>query len=195
MSGPFPRFGFGLLFSTYLVSVGYGAAYRRVRRPIRFAYLQVSIDLVLASGERNGPSLGFPDLWIVDYKTGSQRGFNLRESRKGESSEQKFQRQLVDGRGVQLALYALAAHVYPTSIRATGVGTAVGFGRIGGVLSPSVGQWALDSGGASGYFRLIAITMSAAFVALAAVGRHIPRAAVANAADFGSSKFKVQSAK
>ena len=41
---------------------------------------------------------------------------------------------------VQTTMYALAAHVYPTSIRATGVGTAVGFGRIGGVLSPSVGQ-------------------------------------------------------
>ena len=76
---------------------------------------------------------------------------------------------------VQTTMYALAAHVYPTSIRATGVGTAVGFGRIGGVLSPSVGQWALDSGGASGYFRMIAATMTVAFVALAAVKRHIPR--------------------
>jgi AAHS family 4-hydroxybenzoate transporter-like MFS transporter len=76
---------------------------------------------------------------------------------------------------VQTTMYALAAHVYPTAIRATGVGTAVGFGRIGGVLSPSVGQWALDAGGANGYFRVIAMTMSVAFVALAAVKRHIPR--------------------
>ena len=77
---------------------------------------------------------------------------------------------------VQTTMYALAAHVYPTSIRATGVGTAVGFGRLGGVLSPSVGQWALDAGGASGYFRMIAATMTLAFVALAAVKRHIPGA-------------------
>jgi MFS transporter, AAHS family, 4-hydroxybenzoate transporter len=96
---------------------------------------------------------------------------------------------------VQTTMYALAAHVYPTSIRATGVGTAVGFGRIGGVLSPSVGQMALDSGGASGYFRMIAMTMTVAFVALAGVGRHIPRAARARAAAFGSSKLKVQSVK
>jgi MFS transporter, AAHS family, 4-hydroxybenzoate transporter len=96
---------------------------------------------------------------------------------------------------VQTTMYALAAHVYPTSIRATGVGTAVGFGRIGGVLSPSLGQWALDSGGASGYFRIIAITMSAAFVALAGVKRHIPRVAVAHEATFESAKFKMQSAK
>jgi len=49
LSGPFARFGFGLLFATYLVSIGYGAAYRRVRRPIRFAYVQVTIDLGLAT--------------------------------------------------------------------------------------------------------------------------------------------------
>jgi AAHS family 4-hydroxybenzoate transporter-like MFS transporter len=96
---------------------------------------------------------------------------------------------------VQTTMYALAAHVYPTSIRATGVGTAVGFGRIGGVLSPTLGQWALDSGGASGYFRIIAITMSAAFVALAGVKRHIPRVAVAHEASFENAKFKVQRAK
>jgi AAHS family 4-hydroxybenzoate transporter-like MFS transporter len=83
---------------------------------------------------------------------------------------------------VQTTMYALAAHVYPTSIRATGVGTAVGFGRIGGVLSPTVGQWALDSGGASGYFRMIAATMTVAFVALAAVKRHIARDSPAPAA-------------
>jgi AAHS family 4-hydroxybenzoate transporter-like MFS transporter len=96
---------------------------------------------------------------------------------------------------VQTTMYALAAHVYPTSIRATGVGTAVGFGRIGGVLSPSVGQWALESGGAPGYFRMIALTMSVAFVALAAVKRHIPRVAVAHGTTFESAKLNVQSAK
>ena len=37
---------------------------------------------------------------------------------------------------VQTTMYALAAHVYPTGIRATGVGTAVAFGRVGGVVSP-----------------------------------------------------------
>jgi AAHS family 4-hydroxybenzoate transporter-like MFS transporter len=77
---------------------------------------------------------------------------------------------------VQTTMYALGAHVYPTSIRATGVGLAVAFGRIGGVLSPTVGSWALDSGGASLYFGLIAGTMTLTFVALAAVRRHIPGA-------------------
>lgn len=77
---------------------------------------------------------------------------------------------------VQTTMYALAAHVYPTAIRATGVGTAVAFGRIGGVVSPYAGAWALDSGGASRFFGLIAATMTAVFVALVAVRHHIPRA-------------------
>jgi AAHS family 4-hydroxybenzoate transporter-like MFS transporter len=78
--------------------------------------------------------------------------------------------------GTQTTMYALAAHVYPTSIRSTGVGTAVAFGRIGGVLSPSVGSWALESGGVPLYFRLLAGTMVATFAALASVWHHIPAA-------------------
>ena len=83
---------------------------------------------------------------------------------------------------VQTTMYALAAHVYPTAVRATGVGTAVAFGRIGGVLSPSVGSWALETGGSSRYFGLIAATMVLAFAALSAIRRHIPGAAVGHAA-------------
>ena len=60
-------------------------------------------------------------------------------------------------------------------IRATGVGTAVAFGRIGGVVAPYAGSWALESGGASQMFTLIAGTMTVVFVALASVRRHIPR--------------------
>jgi len=80
---------------------------------------------------------------------------------------------------VQTTMYALAAHVYPTAVRATGVGTAVAFGRVGGVLSPSVGSWALESGGSSRYFGLIGATMAMAFVALASIRRHIPGTAAA----------------
>jgi len=80
---------------------------------------------------------------------------------------------------VQTTMYALAAHVYPTAVRATGVGTAVAFGRVGGVLSPSLGSWALESGGSTRYFGLIAATMVAAFAALAAIRRHVPGAAAA----------------
>jgi hypothetical protein len=68
------------------------------------------VDLILGRGERADAGVGFSDLWIVDYKTGRQRDFNLRELRKNQSPEEKFRKQLIDGRGVQLALYALAAH-------------------------------------------------------------------------------------
>ncbi len=67
------------------------------------------IDLILARGRANASSLGFADFWVIDYKTGRQRGFSLRELRRNESSEEKLHKQLVDGRGVQLGLYALAA--------------------------------------------------------------------------------------
>src|SRR5439155_26575535 len=66
------------------------------------------IDLMLARGERHDSQIGYPDLWVVDYKTGRQRGFNLRDARKYKSSQEKFRKQLIEGRGVQLALYALA---------------------------------------------------------------------------------------
>src|SRR5262245_35750444 len=78
---------------------------------------------------------------------------------------------------VQTTMYALAAHVYPTAVRATGVGTAVAFGRIGGVLSPSLGSWALESGGSARYFGLIGATMTGALAALASIRRHVPAAA------------------
>ena len=68
------------------------------------------IDLILGRRKSEKSQIGYTDLWVVDYKTGRQRGFTLKELRRKESSEQKFRKQLIDGRGVQLALYALAVH-------------------------------------------------------------------------------------
>ena len=86
----------------------------------------------------------------------------------------------------QTTMYALAANVYPTAIRGTGVGTTVAFGRIGGVLSPIIGAPVLDLG-TQPYFFAIAGTMSVTFIALASVKRHVPwpvfgiKAAIASA--------------
>jgi len=41
--------------------------------------------------------------------------------------------------GAQSGLNALAASFYPTTIRATGIGWALGIGRIGSIVGPSVG--------------------------------------------------------
>jgi AAHS family 4-hydroxybenzoate transporter-like MFS transporter len=82
---------------------------------------------------------------------------------------------------VQTTMYALAANVYPTDIRSTGVGTAVAVGRIGNVLAVYVGSWALGAGGPSGYFTSWAVLMALVLVSLAAVKRHVPGSAVAGA--------------
>jgi AAHS family 4-hydroxybenzoate transporter-like MFS transporter len=75
--------------------------------------------------------------------------------------------------GVQTTMYALAAHVYPTEIRGTGVGSAVAFGRIGNVVASYVGNGALDRGGNPLYFTSWAVMMGLVLASLAVVRRHI----------------------
>jgi AAHS family 4-hydroxybenzoate transporter-like MFS transporter len=75
---------------------------------------------------------------------------------------------------VQTTMYALAAHVYPAGIRATGVGTAVAFGRIGGVASSYAGAYALEYG-PSQMFAFIGGMLAIVLAALAVVRSHIPR--------------------
>jgi MFS transporter, AAHS family, 4-hydroxybenzoate transporter len=76
---------------------------------------------------------------------------------------------------VQATMYALAAHVFPTSIRGTGVGTTVAVGRVGNVLASYVGSWALVAGGPPMFFMTWAAALTIVFVALALIRRHIPR--------------------
>ena len=76
--------------------------------------------------------------------------------------------------GVQTTMYALAAHVYPTPIRSTGVGTAVAFGRIGNVVAAYAGSVAIDRGGPSAYFVLWSVLMLVVLLALACIRRHVP---------------------
>ncbi|HYR42556.1 MAG TPA: MFS transporter [Terriglobia bacterium] len=76
---------------------------------------------------------------------------------------------------VQTTMYALAANVYPTEIRGTGIGTAVAVGRIGNVLASYTGNFALDLGGPPAYFSSFAIGMVIVFISLAVIRRHIDR--------------------
>lgn len=76
---------------------------------------------------------------------------------------------------VQTTMYALAANVYPTPMRATGVGVAVSFGRIGAIVSGYAGPWALELRGSASFFALMAASVAVTFVALASVRRHVPR--------------------
>jgi AAHS family 4-hydroxybenzoate transporter-like MFS transporter len=57
--------------------------------------------------------------------------------------------------GMQVFLYAVGAHSYPTYIRASGVGVAQGISRIGGVLSSVVATAVFAVGLAMGQFFYI----------------------------------------
>jgi AAHS family 4-hydroxybenzoate transporter-like MFS transporter len=74
---------------------------------------------------------------------------------------------------VLTTMYALAANVYPTEIRGTGIGTAVAMGRLGMVIASYVGNFALDAGGPPAYFSTFAVAITIVFGSLAIVRRHI----------------------
>jgi len=59
-------------------------------------------------------------------------------------------------------------------VRATGVGTAVAFGRSGSVLTGYVGSWAIEYRGTESFFGVVALAMISTFVALALIRRHVP---------------------
>jgi two-component system sensor histidine kinase PilS (NtrC family) len=70
LSGSFARFAFALLTTTYLASLAYALFFRRVRDPIRFGYLQITVDLILASvlvhATGGGGNSGFVFLYFID---------------------------------------------------------------------------------------------------------------------------------
>lgn len=45
-----------------------------------------------------------------------------------------------------VALYATFVRVFPTQVRATGTGLAIGIGRFGGMLGPALGGWLMSAG-------------------------------------------------
>lgn len=74
---------------------------------------------------------------------------------------------------IQTSMYALAAHVYPTRIRASGVAFASTLGRIGGIVSSLSGA-AIIGAGTIVFWGSLATAMVFAFAGLAIVRRHIP---------------------
>jgi AAHS family 4-hydroxybenzoate transporter-like MFS transporter len=65
--------------------------------------------------------------------------------------------------GGQIAANALAAGFYPTSVRATGVGWALGIGRVGSIIGPLVGGFLLAA-----QWSTASVFMAAAVAALCA---------------------------
>lgn len=69
-----------------------------------------------------------------------------------------------------IGLYSVAARLYPAEIRATGVGIAVGMGRIGGIAGPLVGGQLMALGwGMRDYFTLLGAPLVLAAFAIMAI--------------------------
>lgn len=83
----------------------------------------------------------------------------------------------VGAAGTTASMYALGAHLYPTELRATGIGAILGIGRLGAVASSWVGAWAVDAGGAVGFFLLFAAAIAAATVANVVIRSAVPATA------------------
>lgn len=77
--------------------------------------------------------------------------------------------------GAQISLNTLAAHIYPTRARSTGVGWALGIGRIGSILGPLVGGLLLQMKlGLANYFLVFSTLLFAAAASAFVVRRHQP---------------------
>ena len=72
------------------------------------------------------------------------------------------------------ASYPVAAHVFPTSIRATGVGSVFGFGRLGAVSSSAVTAGLIIAGGPALVFVGVGITATGILIGVRSLQRHIP---------------------
>ncbi|HMA49028.1 MAG TPA: MFS transporter [Magnetospirillaceae bacterium] len=74
--------------------------------------------------------------------------------------------------GAQMCTIALCSSFYETSLRATGVGWAIGVGRIGAVVGPVLGGVLLSSGvPVQSLFFLVGAMSAAAAIAMLAMGR------------------------
>lgn len=74
--------------------------------------------------------------------------------------------------GGQMSIVALAAHIYPARLRSTGVGWALGIGRIGGIVGPIFVGLAIGAGvEPSVVFMVIAATLVAAGASVLILGR------------------------
>lgn len=78
--------------------------------------------------------------------------------------------------GLQVGMYSVAAHVYPTACRSTGVGWSLGMARFGGILSSFGGAafFAVGLGGKE-FLMSIAGALVVTLAAVLALRRHMPK--------------------
>lgn len=83
--------------------------------------------------------------------------------------------------GQQIALNYLIASTYPTELRATGTGWAIGIGRTGAIAGSALGGWVLQGAGVPGYYIGLAVPLAIAACAVALVQTRARRADIATA--------------
>ncbi|RDK00239.1 4-hydroxybenzoate transporter [Paraburkholderia lacunae] len=71
--------------------------------------------------------------------------------------------------GQQIALNYLVVSAYPTALRATATGWAIGMGRIGAIAGSAAGGTVLGFSGPSGFYLALAIPLAAALLAVIAI--------------------------
>ena len=77
--------------------------------------------------------------------------------------------------GQQVQMYTLAAHAYPTRIRATGVGSGLACARLGGILSSFAGSVLVHAGGGvAPFFTGIAAVLLLTLAGVALLRCHVP---------------------
>jgi putative MFS transporter len=72
--------------------------------------------------------------------------------------------------GTYACLYSYTPEVYPTAVRATGMGAASAFGRVGGILSPLIIGSAYSSLGFFGVFALTCAVLAVGVLAVSTLG-------------------------
>lgn len=83
---------------------------------------------------------------------------------------------------LQIGMYSVAAHAYPTFCRSTGVGWSLAVARFGGIVSSFAGSAFFALGMmARDFFFFIAGMLAVTFLSVAALRRHIPAVHAASA--------------
>lgn len=85
--------------------------------------------------------------------------------------------------GQQIALNYLIAGAYPTALRATATGWAIGMGRTGAILGSAVGGSFLAWGGPNGFFLALAVPLIGAALAVLSLRLNPPIISIAVAAN------------
>lgn len=71
--------------------------------------------------------------------------------------------------GQQIALNYLVVSAYPTSLRATATGWAIGLGRVGAIIGSALGGTFLEWGGVAGFYLALAVPLLLALIAVALI--------------------------